>query len=227
MRSDTVTAAAHSYPDSYFADRQGTDPQRLASFLQEKAFLLRHMDLTGIVCDVGCSTGEFLSAVEWSGPRFGMEVNAAAIRSAEKAGIRFDKSILTEAGFFDAVIFRGTIQHLPEPFTYIAKAFHALKSGGHVAFLATPNANSLTYKLFNTLPALEPERNFYVPSDVTLESVLRNQGFEMVDIEYPYLGSPYARPVRDHVSFMASLLLRRAPRQPFWRNMMNLIARKR
>ena len=103
-------------PDEYFAGRHQNDAQRVASFLHEKAFLLRHVDLTGTVCDVGCATGEFLTVIGWSGPRFGMEVNASAIRAAESAGIQFDRNILTEREFFDAVIFRGTIQHLPQPF---------------------------------------------------------------------------------------------------------------
>lgn len=217
---------AHLYRDDYFSARQRNDEKRLKSFLQEKEFMLRHMPLTGAVCDVGCSTGEFLDTVEWSGPRFGMEVNPAAIEVAKQSGFKFDKSILTEENFFDAVIFRGTIQHVPDPFLYIGAAHKALKKGGAVVFLATPNANSIVYKLFNTLPALDPVLNFYVPSDVTLSDVLRNYDFTVLDIEYPYLGSPYARPLADHLNFFKTLATRTKPRFAFWRNMMNVIARK-
>ena len=221
-----MTKVADAYTDAYFETRNCTDRKRLASFMREKEFLLRHVSLTGVVCDVGCSTGEFLTTIDWLGDKYGMEVNATAIGLAQKSGIRFDKSILTEKEFFDAVIFRGTVQHLLEPFLYIARAFDALKHGGFLVFLATPNANSVTYKLFNTLPALEPEQNFYIPSDITLANVLRHLDFEVVEIQYPYLSSPYARPARDHVAFVASLILAREPRYPFWRNMMNVIARK-
>jgi len=221
-----MTTVPEPYPDAYFADRDGTDKKRVASFMLEKSFLQRHVSLGGVVCDVGCSTGEFLSTIGWIGERYGLELNANAIRLAEASGIRFDKSILTETAFFDVVIFRGTIQHLLQPFWYIGKACEALKPGGFIVFLATPNANSLVYKLFNTLPALEPERNFYIPSDVTLTHVLRHAGLDVREIEYPYLASPYAKPVRDHLDFLATVLLRRRPRYAFWRNMMNLIARK-
>ncbi len=218
---------AHLYKDDYFSRRQRNDEKRLRSFLQEKDFMSRHMPLAGAVCDVGCSTGEFLDTIEWNGPRFGMEVNPAAIEVARQSGIHFDKSILTEENFFDAVIFRGTIQHVPDPFLYIGAAHKALKKGGAVVFLATPNANSIVYKLFNTLPALDPILNFYVPSDVTLGDVLRNYEFTVVDIEYPYLGSPYAQPVADHLNFFKTLATRKKPRFAFWRNMMNVIARKK
>lgn len=217
---------AHLYRDDYFSARQRNDEKRLKSFLQEKEFMLRYMPLAGAVCDVGCSTGEFLDTVEWSGPRFGMEVNPAAIEVAKQSGFKFDKSILTEENFFDAVIFRGTIQHVPDPFLYIGAAHKALKRGGAVVFLATPNANSIVYKLFNTLPALDPALNFYVPSDVTLSDVLHNYDFTVLDIEYPYLGSPYARPLADHLNFFKTLATRTKPRFAFWRNMMNVIARK-
>ena len=217
---------AHLYEDRYFGDRHKTNRKRLDSFLQEKSFLLRHVPLSATVCDVGCSTGEFLEAIEWSGPRFGMEVNAAAIEVAQGCGISFEKSILTEENFFDVVVFRGTIQHLPDPFLYIGAAYRSLKKGGVIAFLATPNANSILYKLFNTLPALQPAFNFYVPSDVTLGDILRNYDFKVIDIEYPYLTSPYANPIADHLNFLKLLVTRQKPKFPFWRSMMNVIARK-
>jgi len=217
---------AHLYKDDYFTGRQKNDDRRLTSFQQEKAFMSRHMPLSGAVCDVGCSTGEFLETIQWAGPRFGMEVNPSAVEVARTSGFSFDKSILTEENFFDAVIFRGTIQHVPDPFLYIGAAYKSLKKGGVAVFLATPNANSVVYKLFNTLPALDPVLNFYVPSDVTLSDVLRNYEFSVVDIEYPYVNSPYASPVADHLNFLKALVTRKKPRFAFWRNMMNVIARK-
>ena len=214
------------YGDKYFANRDLNDAKRLASFDAEKRLLEKHVDFAGAVCDVGCSTGEFLEHIQWRGPRYGMEINAAAQSAARGRGISFDRTILTEDGFFAAVIFRGTIQHLPDPFLYIAKAFAALKPGGIAAFLATPNANSLVYKLFNDLPALDPRYNFYIPSDLTLAANLRNAGFEIATIEYPYRGSPYARPLHDHIRLLTTLVSRGKPRFAFRRNMMNLIAVK-
>ena len=97
----------------------------------------------GEVCDVGCSTGEFLDACGWfKKMRHGMEISAHARRIAESKGIDFSRNITTERDFFDVVVFRGTIQHVPEPFRYIRLAHRALKSGGHIAFLATPNTDS-------------------------------------------------------------------------------------
>lgn len=218
---------ANLYGDDYFKNRNFNDLKRVKSFEQEKIFIKKYVDLDSIVCDVGCSTGEFLSAIDWSGPKFGMDVNNDAIKLAHRSGISFEKDILNSEEFFDVIIFRGTIQHLPDPFGYIQKSYKALKNGGHIVFLATPNANSIVYKLFNTLPALDPKLNFYIPSDITLSNILQNFNFEVIKIARPYLGSPYANPLKDHIRFMNCLLTQSKPKFAFWGSMMNLIAMKK
>jgi SAM-dependent methyltransferase len=220
------TRPAQLYGDGYFAKRDLNDPKRLKSFDHEKRLLEQHTDFGGAVCDVGCSTGEFLEYIGWRGPRYGMEINENAQATARGRGVSFDKTILTEEGFFNAVIFRGTIQHLPQPFVYIERAFAALARGGIVAFLATPNSNSLVYKLCTDLPALDPRYNYYIPSDLTLTAILRNAGFHVAALDYPYADSPYARPLYDHLQLLLCWLFRRKPRFAFWRSMMNVIAVK-
>lgn len=214
------------YDESYFANRQFNDQLRLKSFEQEKYFLQRHISLSGRVCDVGCATGEFLSYIGWDGERYGMEISEEAIKQATRVGISFEKNIHTENDFFDTVVFRGTIQHLPDPFLYINKAYSSLKKGGTVVFLATPNVNSITYKLFNTLPMLDDKCNFYLPSDVTLTNILTNYKFQVLEVEKPYLNSPYSKILRDHFRFLQCLALSKKPNFAFWGSMMNLIARK-
>lgn len=217
---------AKKYKDGYFKERLGNDRRRQDSFLQERKFIEAYTSLDGIVCDVGCSTGEFLQSIGWRGPKYGMEVNAFAIENAKERGISFDHDITRDEAFFDVVIFRGTVQHLPDPFTYLWLAYKALKPNGLIFFLATPNANSLVYKLFNTLPALSPSMNYYIPSDVTLENILRNIGFKCLKTEYPYWDSPYSSPAMDHLKFVTSVLTRKRRNFAFWKQMMNMVAVK-
>jgi len=214
------------YGDRYFEKRLSNDKKRLASFSQEKEFMLKYVDFHGKICDVGCSTGEFLVNVKWSGEKYGMEINENAILLAKQSGVCFDKNILNVQNFFDVVVFRGTIQHLPDPFGYISMAFESLKPQGHIVFLATPNAQSIVYKFFNTLPALDPALNYYIPSKTSLKDILKISGFSMIEVQTPYLNSPYACPVLDHVKFLANIFNRSKPKYAFWCNMMNIIARK-
>jgi SAM-dependent methyltransferase len=213
------------YDDSYFEERNCQDKKRLKSFKQEKIFIKKYIT-QGKICDIGCSTGEFLSYINWDGDKYGMEVNENAIKIAKENGISFEKNILNEENYFDVIIFRGTIQHVPNPFYYIEKAYESLREGGLIVFLATPNMNSLYYKCFNTLPMLDDPRNFYIPSDKTLSNSLVNFGFDILEIDKPYLNSPYSSITSDHFKFIKKFIFRTNDKFAFWNNSMNLIARK-
>jgi len=71
------------------------------------------------------------------------------------------------------------------------------------------------------------EYNFLLPSDLILEQILVNFGFEVLGFEYPYRGTPYARPARDMGSFVLKLLrIRKNIRFAFPRNILECYARK-
>lgn len=212
------------YTDEYFKNRLFGDEKRLITFSKE-AELIRKYIKQGTVCDVGCGTGEFLEYIKWIGDRFGMEVNEHAITTASKFKIGFDNNILNKENYFDIVIFRGTIQHIPHPFLYLEKAYYSLKKGGFIVFLSTPNANSIYYKIWNDLPMLNSQLNFYIPSDVTLCNALKNIGFEIKQVNYSYLKSPYSNVINDHFLFLMKFF-KRDIKFPFWRNMMDIIAVK-
>ena len=214
------------YSNDYFKDRKSNNKKRLSSFSYEAIFLKKFFNFDGLVCDVGCSTGEFLHTIGWSGKRYGMEVNLMAIHEAKKKDISFNANILNKKNFFDVIVFRGTIQHLPDPFGYIEKSYSALKKGGYIVFLATPNANSICYKIFNTSPLLYETRNFFIPSDITLSNILKMNNFKNIEIEFPYLNSPYSNLFLDHFNFLRCFFFSKKPSFPFWKNMMNVVARK-
>ena len=46
---------------------------------------------------------------------------------------------------------------------------------------------------------------YYIPSDVSLELNLKNTGFVNIKRYYPYLSTPYARPIRDFLKFILLL----------------------
>jgi SAM-dependent methyltransferase len=219
------------FNEDYFRFRQGNDPRRQLSYQQERSYLARRLGneifRDGRLLDVGCSTGEFIEAIGWNFENaYGMEVSAYARSLAETKGIRFDRSLTNSEAFFDLVVFRGTIQYIPNPFEYISRAAAALKPGGYILFLATPNTNSPYYILFRTLPFLEEEVNFWLPADSSLCMVLRNAGFKIEDLSYPYWTTPYAKPLTDHLKFLRKIVFRTKDKFAFWRSSMSLLARK-
>ena len=214
------------YELDYFAAR--VDPRRALMQEQEyqrmcDAWLVKiEVGLTPTrwpcVLDIGCGTGEFLDLFPVWMHRFGIEESAYATKISERRGISFD--LPDGEGWADLVIMRGVLQHLPNPRAVLADAYSYLRPGGTLAILATPNADSLVYRLHGTLPCLVPELNHWIPSPTTLSSVLADLGFQPPQFHFPYWGTPYARPWRDALS----LLLGRPAAAP--RNMFECYARR-
>lgn len=219
-----LSVIADRFEDDYFLNRVSNDPLRMKQFAIDSKFLKQYVS-SGNLCDVGCSTGEFVNFLDWDGQCFGMEVNEKAKKIAVKY-LSFDKNIFTEENFFDVIVYRGVIQHLDNPFEMIKSSYKALKEGGYIIFLATPNTDSILYRLKFDLPFLDSNLNFYIPGARQLSNALENFGFKVVKIDYPYWSSPYRRFIHDHFSFLLNLISRRFYRHAFWKNSMSLAAIK-
>lgn len=213
------------YDAQYFDARQAEEKKRAAMRAQE---LERVRTLTGLeegtVVDVGCGLGELLDlflADRWQ--KYGIEPSDAARETCREKGIAFE--LPEQEEWCDLVLLRGSLQHLDRPIATLFAAHRWLRPGGWLVALATPNSGGPVYRLFQDLPALDPPRNFVVFSDRVLRQCLVNVGFREPRFVYPYLGTPYARPVRDHVGFLLRLLGVRA-RFAFWRSMMECYAQK-
>jgi len=220
-----IPALKDKWTDDRYSDRYQNNPLRREQYLLDANFIKRFFD-NGVVCDVGCGTGEFLEIIKWDGLKYGMEISNTPKRIAKEKGINFGKNIFTEKDFFDVIIFRGTIQHVDNPFLMMKSALQSLKSGGYIFFIATPNAESWLYRRKLRLPALSKEINFYIPGALQLENALKNFGYQEIFIDKPYLNTPYAHPVIDHVKFLINLLTPYYLPHAFWGSMINVCAKK-
>jgi SAM-dependent methyltransferase len=212
-----------SYEEGYFEDRD--DPRRELMRVQELRRIREKTGLDGgVVVDIGCGLGEFLELFpsdRWQ--RYGVEVSQYATGIAKQKQISFD---LPEGeGWADLVVLRGSLQHLDRPIETLFRAHGWLRPGGWLVALATPNAGGLVYRLFQDLPPLVPSLNFVVFSDRELRHSLLNVGFRRVEFEYPYLGTPYARPAHDLARFALRLVGVKRP-FAFWGNMMECYAER-
>jgi SAM-dependent methyltransferase len=220
------------YKSSYFKNRDNNDLNRQLSFENEKQFINRHATLNGTVLDIGCSTGEFLNYIDWKGDRYGIEIAKFAADQAKKNGINIVENY-SKKNSLDVIIYRGTIQHLDSPFKSIYKASQSLRSKGKLFFLATPNTNSIYYRLFNSLPALDPKRNFYLPSDCSLKQIAQIFELMFLDVQYPYINSPYSKPISDHLKFLLKLCtlpcgrINKRINFAFYRSMINIVFEKK
>lgn len=209
----------------YFEGRNLNDELRLAAFVSEKELVTKYIE-KGTLLDVGCSTGEMIAFYAWDGDAYGMEIVDYAVSEAKKRDVRFDRDLKNSADFFDVIIFRGTIQHIDTPLAYVKLAMQALRPGGYLFFLATPNADSIYFKLWKTLPFLDmPNDTYFIPHEKWFIQAVENFGFILREKRFPYIRSPYARPLRDHLKFLLKLFGARV-KFPFWKNSMELAFQK-
>lgn len=209
----------------YFEDRNLSDKLRLASYASERELVTKYIK-KGTLLDVGCSTGEMIAFYSWDGETYGMEIVDYAISEAIKRGVRFDKDLTNRVNYFDVIIFRGTIQHVDTPFLYIKLAMQALKPGGYLFFLATPNADSIYFKLWKTLPFLDmPNDTFFIPHEKWFVQAVENFGFKLCEKRFPYMKSPYANFVKDHFRFLCKICGAKVA-FPFWKSSMELVFQK-
>lgn len=218
---------SEAFPPSYFRDREQNNPLRLRQFHLDGKFMQEHVDCTGRICDVGCSTGEFLQTIGWTGQRFGMEVSSYAMEKAKLVGFDFSRNIFSEAEFFDAVLFRGSLQHVDNPFDMLKASFDSLKPGGKLFVLSFPNTRSPLYLVAQDLPFLDDATNYLLASYKILANAMRNFGFSVVRVDFPYWRTPYRRFVFDHAAFVWNLLpFTRFVPHAFWRSQLAIVAEK-
>lgn len=214
--------------DKQYFEVYGNDAKRLQMYCAEQLRIESRI-AGGRILDVGCGIGAFLDVFpdeRWT--KFGVDVSEHAIEACRSKGIHVNdvsSAYSYPVQSFDVVAFRGSLQHLPCPFKTIQDCIELLRPGGWMVFLATPNTNSPYFRRFKTLPILTESVNILQPSDIMLRNALQNMGLEVDEIRYPYLETPYARPIRDHLWYGMSFIgLRR--KFAFWGSAMEIFARK-
>ena len=197
---------AHLYNRAYFYDRSyGRDLARDAMYEQERARIIKRSNF-GNILDVGCGMGYFLEGMDDRFEKYGIEPSDYASQKAREKGINMLPNInMVDFDSMDTVVFRGTLQHINTPIQDLSHAARILKRGGTLAIIATPDADSLVYKIWGELPPLDWPRNWIIFGHKELKNILSRLGFVDIEILYPYWGGPYAHPVRDFWNFFVSL----------------------
>jgi len=196
---------ADLYNTDYFDGYYIKDDKRDQMYKQEYARIMEYFPHGGRVFDIGCGVGGFLNCFDDRWEKNGIEPSDYAADKAAKKGIIIWRSLrVIENETADVVIFRGTLQHIAFPFELIGQAARILRRGGLLVFLATPDADGIVYKIWGRLPALDAPRNWMVIGTRALSNIMIRLGFR-VKVLHPYLGTPYAQPIKDFARFAISL----------------------
>jgi hypothetical protein len=225
------------FDDAYFAKRVFTQKQRTEMHRLDYRWIRAKLGKNGhkrfSILDIGCSDGSFLSQFPTSEfELFGIEPNKReAEKCKEKAIIILEA--LSSYKDFDIVIIRGTLHHLPDSQGFIKTlclSFSESSTSSNKFFfaLANPNCESLLYRKFSMLPALEKEPTFdslfKVWGGKELANLLESNGAQ-VDLSYPYFRTPYKNLLSDPANVLISLMSKTYRDVAFPRNMFNLAAK--
>ncbi len=202
---------------------------------------------SGAILDVGSAAGFFLASLGKGWEKYGLEFDASIANYSRKTfGLDVATGELKNAKyrkeFFDIINMSHVIEHMPDPAASLKKAYYFLKQDG-LLVVATPNINSLCYRIFGKdFRLLNDPGHLFFFSDKTLRNLLEKTGFEIIKIDYPYFGTPYfnARELKNLAakSFIAlalNPLLKlfgagkriRVVSPPFYGNTMTIYAKKR
>jgi SAM-dependent methyltransferase len=106
----------------------------------------------GRVLDVGCGRGDLGQALLARGWKVaGVEPSARAAAVAERRGVEVLGATLEAtdlaAGEYDAIVFRHSLEHMPDPLESLRRAAAALRPGG-VIVISLPNFSSWQRRRF-------------------------------------------------------------------------------
>lgn len=144
----------HEHP--YLAHRRNNlaalDRRCVGIFQRISAFV----DLTSLrgerVLDIGCDTGQFISSAarQFGILPVGLDVAHLAIKQARDAGLEAYQCTIEEApaslGKFSLIMAIDVIEHVADPNRFCRAIAERLRPGG-VAYVETPNVDSMVYRL--------------------------------------------------------------------------------
>lgn len=171
---------------------------------KEKYELMKKFKKRGRVLDIGCSAGFFLDVAKKDGwETFGVEISNDLAELARK---RYDLNVLTgtldetnfASNFFDAVTLWDVIEHVGNPRRTMEIINRILKDDG-IVIISTPNIDGLFPKLSYKLAKIvnywlspEPPYHLFQFSKKTVEKLLRQTGFKLLELDDKRIGIKYS-----------------------------------
>jgi 2-polyprenyl-3-methyl-5-hydroxy-6-metoxy-1,4-benzoquinol methylase len=190
----------------------------------------------GTVLDVGCSGGYFLDcfnskAFKCRGVEFGDE-------AAEEAGKKYhiykgEFNVIEIIKKFDLIIFRGVIEHIPYPKSYLKKAVSLLNNKGLIYITSTPDSNAFCCDLFKeNWNQHEPEAHLMHFNKNHFHQYFSENKLTCIDSKNFYRETPYCN-IKDDILKVAEAIKLKKSGNPidfkspaFYENMMSLIYKK-
>lgn len=142
----------------------------------------------GRLLDVGCGSGDWLVRMRQLGWAVeGLDFDPAAVDVARARNLTVRLGALEQQDYppetFDAVTLHHVIEHVPDPVATLQACHRILRPGGRLV-VATPNARSLSHRVFRSdWRGLEPPRHLHVFTPESLRRALEQAGFRRMTLK--------------------------------------------
>jgi SAM-dependent methyltransferase len=185
-RPDNIWENYQSVVDDAYLTRK---EERIAS--AKKALeRIRTFVPSGKLLDVGCATGDFMSAAQPYYNVEGLELSEWSAKLAVERGFTIHKCLLDDMkveNVYDVVTMWGVIEHFEYPANEIKNIARIIKPGGVVA-LWTGDIESLPSKLFGQKWWYVQGQHIQMFSKRSIRKLFNDNGFEEVSMTwYPYV----------------------------------------
>jgi SAM-dependent methyltransferase len=136
---------------------------------------------TGRFLEIGCSTGEMLTAAASSFTATGVEADEKNVRAARARGLDVFSGTLADArfptGHFDVAAMYHVIEHVPSPRAELRELYRIIKPGGWL-ILEAPNIANPWYRLLGARwRQFIPDHIFFFDPQ-TIAKLCEKSGFE-------------------------------------------------
>lgn len=177
------------YTEAYHKLISGAGGPNPARRWRDRKTTLERYEQSGMLLDLGCSSGSFLQCMRSkSWKLYGVEMSAEEARTAEaRTGAQVFVGVVPDAPFapesFDVITCFDVLEHMYEPRRVVAKVKEWLKPGG-IFYVQVPNIDSAEGRVFGKYwHGLELPRHLFHYSPASLRSLAKTAGLQEVSLE--------------------------------------------
>jgi 2-polyprenyl-3-methyl-5-hydroxy-6-metoxy-1,4-benzoquinol methylase len=193
--------SANGYEEGYHKVTIDPDGKKRHLLSERKQSLSRIKEITDYldtlkgkkILDIGCGLGWLLSYLDDDWDKFGIEISKFASNHAQQYGAIFNGTLESylDNSKFDVIILNHVIEHLESPIYTLNKIRNLLNDKG-IFILGTPDFDSAAARRYgDRFRLLNDPTHISLFSSDSMHRCLRDQGFKIKKVEYPYFDTPY------------------------------------